>query len=316
MVHLSTLATSLALLLSTTTVHAAPPLLPRQGLPDPAGAKNLGNGRGVQFIGGQCLSAADCASGCCATLPRGGETIGVCSGLGAQFQAGKQGCGFSGGGGAATPPSMTGNGNGNNNGNNNTPPPTTGGASTGGTTAGVQPSPLKPDPNGAGNVGNGRGAQFITGGCLSNADCASNCCATINTGTEPAFGICSGPAVSFQNGKQGCGFNAATAGNNNEPPSNGSIDVVPVPDDPPAQVGGGTVKPSGLVPDVNGAKNVGNGRGEQFITGECLSDADCASGCCALVNTGVKKFGICSGPGANTQNGKQGCGFPVGGGQL
>ncbi|KAK1834398.1 hypothetical protein QBC39DRAFT_398245 [Podospora conica] len=309
MVHLKALATSLALLLSATPIHAAPPsLLPRQNLPDPAGAKNLGNGRGIQFIGGQCLSAADCASGCCATLPRGGETIGVCSGVGAQFQAGKQGCGF--GGAAPAAPSTNGNGSSSNN-----TPPATGGAGTGGAdTTGIQPSPLKPDPAGARNVGNGRGAQFITGGCLSNADCASNCCATVNTGTEPAFGICSGPAVSFQNGKQGCGFTGGAAtGSNNEPPSNGSVEVVPVPDAPPAQGGGGTVKPSGLVPDVNGVKNVGNGRGEQFITGECLSDADCASGCCALVNTGEKRFGICSGPAVSFQNGKQGCGFPVGG---
>jgi hypothetical protein len=57
---------------------------------DPAGEKNVGNGAGHQFIGGQCLSAADCASGCCA-LP-----CGICSGPGAQFQAGKQGCGFGG----------------------------------------------------------------------------------------------------------------------------------------------------------------------------------------------------------------------------
>jgi carbohydrate binding protein with CBM5/12 domain len=57
---------------------------------DPAGAKNVGNGHGGQFIGGQCLRAADCASGCCA-LP-----CGICSGPGAQFQAGKQGCGFGG----------------------------------------------------------------------------------------------------------------------------------------------------------------------------------------------------------------------------
>jgi hypothetical protein len=55
---------------------------------DPAGVPNVGNGQGRQFIGGQCLSAADCASGCCA-LP-----CGICSGPGAQFQAGKQGCGF------------------------------------------------------------------------------------------------------------------------------------------------------------------------------------------------------------------------------
>ena len=55
---------------------------------DPAGTKNVGNGVGGQFIGGQCLHAADCASGCCA-LP-----CGICSGPGAQFQAGKEGCGF------------------------------------------------------------------------------------------------------------------------------------------------------------------------------------------------------------------------------
>jgi hypothetical protein len=55
---------------------------------DPAGVPNVGNGEGEQFIGGQCLSAADCASGCCA-LP-----CGICSGPGAQFQNGKEGCGF------------------------------------------------------------------------------------------------------------------------------------------------------------------------------------------------------------------------------
>jgi len=55
---------------------------------DPAGAKNVGNGHGGQFIGGQCLSSADCASGCCA------KPCGICSGPGAQFQAGKLGCGF------------------------------------------------------------------------------------------------------------------------------------------------------------------------------------------------------------------------------
>lgn len=55
---------------------------------DPAGVPNIGNGNGGQFIGGQCLDASDCASGCCA-LP-----CGICSGVGAQFQNGKQGCGF------------------------------------------------------------------------------------------------------------------------------------------------------------------------------------------------------------------------------
>jgi hypothetical protein len=57
---------------------------------DPAGAKNVGNGAGKQFIGGQCLDTADCASGCCA------KPCGICSGPGAQLQAGKLGCGFGG----------------------------------------------------------------------------------------------------------------------------------------------------------------------------------------------------------------------------
>ncbi|KAF8277874.1 hypothetical protein DL93DRAFT_2174667 [Clavulina sp. PMI_390] len=47
--------------------------------------------------------------------------------------------------------------------------------------------------------------------------------------------------------------------------------------------------------DPAGVPNVGNGVGKQFITGQCLSDADCASGCCALPT------GICSGPGAAFQ---------------
>ncbi|KAI2629317.1 hypothetical protein GGS26DRAFT_121084 [Hypomontagnella submonticulosa] len=67
--------------------------------PDPAGEKNIGNGAGVQFIGGQCLSSADCASTCCAVVT--GQNFGLCSGLGAQFQAGKAGCGFGDGAGAA-----------------------------------------------------------------------------------------------------------------------------------------------------------------------------------------------------------------------
>jgi hypothetical protein len=55
---------------------------------DPAGVPHVGNGAGGQFIGGQCLDASDCGSGCCA-LP-----CGICSGPGAQFQNGKLGCGF------------------------------------------------------------------------------------------------------------------------------------------------------------------------------------------------------------------------------
>jgi hypothetical protein len=203
-------------------VQAAPNLSARQSLPDPSGEKNVGNGAGKQFIGGQCLGAVDCASGCCATLPKGGQTIGVCSGVGAQTQAGKQGCGFESSGGA-------------------------------GAGAGA----------GAG-TGGGAGNQAGAGGQANNNQGNANQNNNTNTGAG----------------------------------------------------GGTTVKPSGLKPDPSGAGNVGNGQAKQFIGGECKSDADCASTCCALVNTGAQTFGICSGLGANTQNGKQGCGFPAGGQRL
>jgi hypothetical protein len=228
---------------------------------DPAGTKNVGNGRGVQFIGGQCLSAADCASGCCA-LP-----CGICSGPGAQFQAGKQGCGFVAG---KTAPAPVGGATGGN---------------TGGNTSQCVGGPAF-DPAGAKNVGNGRGLQFIGGQCLSVADCASGCCAL-------PCGICSGPGAQFQAGKQGCGF---VTGKTAPAPVGGAT-------------GGGTTGGNtsqcvgGPAFDPAGTKNVGNGRGLQFIGGQCLNTADCASGCCAL------PCGICSGPGAQFQAGKQGCGF-------
>ena len=146
---------------------------------DPAGAKNVGNGKGQQFIGGQCLSAADCASGCCA------GPSGICSGVGAQTQAGKTGCGFVSGGApvASAPPAA---------------PPA---ASAGNNAASTTPANGGPpfDPSGATNVGNGHGAQFIGGQCLSAADCASGCCA------GPS-GICSGVGAQTQAGKTGCGF--------------------------------------------------------------------------------------------------------------
>ncbi|KAL2174180.1 uncharacterized protein P884DRAFT_294600 [Thermothelomyces heterothallicus CBS 202.75] len=210
-----------ALALTFSAVQAAPNLSARQNIPDPAGEKNVGNGRGLQFIGGQCLGAADCASGCCAILPKGGQTIGVCSGVGAQNQAGKQGCGFESGGVAGNQTqdgSQGGNQNNtggnqrnggnnqcNNQGGNQDNQDDQGDQNNGQTGATIRPSTLKPDPAGAANVGNGQGQQFIGGECTSDADCASACCALVNTGEE-RFGICSGPAANTQNGKQGCGF--------------------------------------------------------------------------------------------------------------
>ncbi|KAH8722977.1 hypothetical protein GQ44DRAFT_686083 [Phaeosphaeriaceae sp. PMI808] len=63
---------------------------------------------------------------------------------------------------------------------------------------------VTPNNAGAKNVGAGNGAQFITGGCVSNADCSSACCSRV---AATGAGVCSAEAASQQNGKTGCGFN-------------------------------------------------------------------------------------------------------------
>ncbi|KAK0724860.1 biotrophy-associated secreted protein 2 [Lasiosphaeris hirsuta] len=60
---------------------------------------------------------------------------------------------------------------------------------------------IKPNLAGARNVGSGDGSQFITGGCVNDADCASACCANASN-----VGVCSAEAAAFQNGKAGCNF--------------------------------------------------------------------------------------------------------------
>jgi hypothetical protein len=147
---------------------------------------------------------------------------------------------------------------------------------------------LSPDPSGDDNVGNNQGLQFITGGCLSDADCASGCCAGLASGDA----VCSGPAVSFAQGKQGCGFGDQQQ---LQPPpqqqqSEGNDD------------GGDAVDST-----APGAQNVGTGNGQQFITGQCLSDADCASGCCA--GREGSDTAACSAVSVADVDGKTGCGF-------
>ncbi|CAK7202999.1 Biotrophy-associated secreted protein 2 [Sporothrix eucalyptigena] len=61
---------------------------------------------------------------------------------------------------------------------------------------------VTPNNAGAKNVGSGDAAQFITGGCVNNADCSSACCANNGQGA----GVCSAEAAALQNGKEGCGF--------------------------------------------------------------------------------------------------------------
>ncbi|KAJ7617948.1 hypothetical protein FB45DRAFT_932993 [Roridomyces roridus] len=249
---------------------------------DPAGAKNVGNGAGGQFIGGQCLNAADCASGCCA------GPSGICSGVGAQTQAGKTGCGFVSGQSSLTSSAVADAGD-------NAAAATTAAAATGTAAAGTASAGGPAfDPAGAKNVGNGAGGQFIGGQCLNAADCASGCCA------GPS-GICSGVGAQTQAGKTGCGFVSGQSSLTTAAAAAGNAAAAA-----PASTGAavaGTASAGGPAFDPAGVKNVGNGKAGQFIGGQCLSAADCASGCCAGPS------GICSGVGAQTQAGKTGCGF-------
>jgi len=181
------------------------------------------------------------------------------------------------------------------------------------------PKPITPDPNGDKNLGNGVGRQFITGACLSTADCAQNvvqsCCAAIAGGG--ATGICSGIAVGNANGKAGCGFgdggNLPGQGGVNVVPDQGGVNVVPdqggvnvVPVQGSGPVMGAVMtddpaEPQAVDPDVAclvnlglpGAQNVGFGRGNQFITGQCFSAADCASQCCVAQTDAIS---LCKAP--------------------
>ncbi|KAF8305643.1 hypothetical protein DL93DRAFT_301837 [Clavulina sp. PMI_390] len=165
---------------------------------------------------------------------------------------------------------------------------------------------VPPFNSGSGNIGTGEGQQFITGQCVSDADCASGCCAF-------PTGICSGPDAAFQDGKQGCGFFAPTPVSDHptspidpsatpsaSPGTTDNTNGTPASSDAPAATPAATPGTTDGTPtapgaggpafDPAGAHNVGNGAGAQFIGGQCLSAADCASGCCAGPS------GICSGP--------------------
>ncbi|KAI1273021.1 hypothetical protein F5Y07DRAFT_277907 [Xylaria sp. FL0933] len=167
-----------AILAFTLTVTAIP--APAPALPDPAGDANVGNQNHGQFIGGQCINSLDCAAGtaCCATF----GDIGLCSGLAADFQAGKTGCGFGDGDANTTTPDTTTGGDASTGSDTTTGNAGTGDASGSGSSgsSGSASGTVTVDPNtaGAANVGKGDGSQFITGQCLSDADCASTCCAT------------------------------------------------------------------------------------------------------------------------------------------
>lgn len=151
------------------------------------------NGAGTQFITGACSSDADCASGCC------GFNSGKCAGaIVAQERDG--GCGFgdsSPNDDAAVALGFTGS----------APTGSSSGSTSGSTSGMTGASSDTSSPGGSSSssstsstsgAGNGNGAQFITGPCDSDADCASGCCG-FNSGK------CAG-AVIAQERDGGCGF--------------------------------------------------------------------------------------------------------------
>ncbi|KAI6263090.1 hypothetical protein MCOR19_000730 [Pyricularia oryzae] len=176
---------------------------PQPITPDPSGAKNVGNGAGKQFITGACRSTADCAQPACCAGIAGDSSIGICSGLAVGNAAGKTGCGFGDGGARAAPAPAAA-----------APPPVAapvaapaaGNMSTGGAAAVASGTcPVDSAKSGSQNVGKGNKSQFITGQCLSKADCASNCC----VGQASGAGECRAELVATQAGLS-CDF-ACTA---------------------------------------------------------------------------------------------------------
>ncbi|KAI8623916.1 hypothetical protein F5Y19DRAFT_343318 [Xylariaceae sp. FL1651] len=213
MVQLITAATILALAMSAAA-------RPSPALPDPAGVPHLGNQNHEQFIGGQCINSLDCATtACCATL----GSIGVCSGLGAQTQAGKTGCGF-GDGGAAPPASSS----------PSTAPATDAGSSSSGSGS---------SSSGSSSSGSGSGSSDSGSGSGSSDSSSSSSSGSANTGVVT------------------------------------------------------------INPNAAGSQFVGQKNGQQFITGQCTSDADCASGCCATGGACAARA-VVEGPGSTKQ-----CGF-------
>lgn len=83
---------------------------------------------------------------------------------------------------------------------------------------------VQPNNAGARSVGNGKAQQFITGGCVANADCGSACCANNSQGK----GVCSAEAAALQNDKLGCGFvdpNSAVSVGGAQDTTDGSVEA-------------------------------------------------------------------------------------------
>lgn len=136
-----------------------------------------------------------------------------------------------------------------------------------------------------------QGAQFITGACTADADCASSCCG-FNSGK------CAAPIVA-QERDGGCGFGDAQPNDlAAQALTGGATDANA---DAPAAGAGAAAANASTAAAAAGATSAAKAPGTQFITGECASDADCASACCGF------KSGKCAA--ALVAQEADGCGF-------
>ncbi|KIH92051.1 hypothetical protein SPBR_02890 [Sporothrix brasiliensis 5110] len=244
--------------------------------PDPNGANKVGNGQGLQFITGGCLSTADCSQAvvqsCCAFIA-GGSSTGICSGIDVGNVNGKAGCGF-GDGDSSTDSSAPAAAS---------PPAAAATSSTTNSSGSSAQCAVDTSLAGSQNVGTGSGTQFITGQCLSAADCASGCCVAQASG--PA--LCKAQLVTEQAGLT-CDFSCS--GSTSSATSSSSDAAVSQPATNVAATASGGSS-TGSCPAIDttlaGSQNVGTGSGTQFITGQCFTAADCASGCCVLQSDGI-----------------------------
>jgi hypothetical protein len=256
---------------SAAAAAAATPVAAAQAAPASSN-KGPGNKAGTQFITGPCTSDADCASSCC------GFKSGLCAGpVIAQTRDG--GCGF----GDAQP--------------NNiaalaffaSQSAAEAAAATPEAAAAPAASPAAANADSSSTSskgpGNKAGQQFITGACTSDADCASGCCGFKS-------GLCAG-AIIAQERDGGCGFGDAQPNDNAAQALRGQGST-------PTTMMTAVVASAAQGQSTN--TGAGNGAGKQFITGPCLSDADCADGCCGF------KSGKCAGP-IVAQERDGGCGF-------
>ncbi|KAK2610283.1 hypothetical protein N8I77_003731 [Diaporthe amygdali] len=180
----------------------------------------------------------------------------------------------------------------------------------------LQPQPSQiPDPTLAAGNGNGKNQQFITGQCTDSTDCGAQqsdltkvCCASVvDQATGKTVGTCSGSAVGNAAPKLGCGFGdgkansgagaaqasagGAASGGSATNTASGSASSGTASSGSAGAASGGSCPPKSTN-DSLGPGNIGVA-GKQFVTGQCTSDANCASNCCVLGGGTDKSIAVC-----------------------